>query len=597
MRLTFLLLLMLVVTAFTQTDLIINVDGRNTTSLNGDWRYIPDLYESGYYDYRYKESPNGFFQDAEPQKKSDRIEYSFDHADQLNVPGDWNSQKDNLFFYESTIWYRKLFDYNKKPETRLFVYFGAANYEAIVYLNGEKLGKHIGGFTPFNFEITDHVKPKDNSLIIKVDNKRYRKAVPTVNTDWWNYGGLTRRVMLIETPLTFIQDYHIQLAKGSQDRIEGWVKVNGQAASQQITVEIPKAGIKETVNTNASGKADVSFKADLELWSPENPTLYNVTISSETDQVTDRIGFRTIETRGTELLLNGEPIFLRGICQHEVKALSGGRAYSRENAEIIMNWVKQLNGNFMRLAHYPHNEYMARVADEKGILLWEEIPVYWTILWENEATYENAENQLTELISRDRNRASVILWSMANETPLSEPRLTFLTNLATHTRSLDNTRLITAAMERHYKKDGKTLLIDDPFGKVVDVLGCNEYIGWYDGLPEKCTRVEWESAYNKPLIMSEFGGGALYGYHGDKLTRWSEEFQADIYTQQIKMLEDIPFLRGTTPWILTDFRSPRRVLADIQDYYNRKGLISEKGLKKQAYFVLQKWYKELAEKE
>ncbi len=183
---------------------------------------------------------------------------------------------------------------------------------------------------------------------------------------------------------------------------------------------------------------------------------------------------------------------------------------------------------------------------------------------------------------------------MANETPLSEPRLEFLTSLAERTRELDPTRLVTAAMENHYIDDN-TVMIDDPFGEVVDVLGCNEYIGWYDGLPEKAERITWETTYDKPLVISEFGGGALYGYHADALTRWSEEFQESIYQHQINMLEKIPFLAGTTPWILMDFLSPRRPLPEIQDYWNRKGLISDQGQKKKAFDVMKIFYQRIEE--
>src|SRR6185369_2572028 len=182
----------------------------------------------------------------------------------------------------------------------VFVYFGAANYFADVYLNGEKLGQHEGGFTPFNFEITNLLRDSGNFLVVKVDNKRRRDAVPTLMTDWWDYGGLTRDVKLIETPATFVQDYFIQLQKGSRDRIAGWVKLNGARLKQKITVRIPEAGIAKSFTTDASGTALVDFEAaNLTLWSPENPKLYDVIIEAETDQVRDHIGFRSIETRGT----------------------------------------------------------------------------------------------------------------------------------------------------------------------------------------------------------------------------------------------------------------------------------------------------------
>jgi beta-glucuronidase len=575
-----------------QVALITNTDGRKTVSLDGPWQTIVDPYESGYYDYRYQPNPNGYFKNAKPRSKSDLIEYDFDSSNTLKVPGDWNTQSDQLFFYEGSVWYKKSFDYQRRPDTRVFVYFGAANYFADVYLNGEKLGQHEGGFTPFNFEITNLLRDRGNFLVVKVDNKRRRDAVPTLMTDWWNYGGLTRDVKLIETPATFVQDYFIQLQKGSRDRVVGWVKLNGAKLNQKITVGIPEAGIAKTFTTDASGTAAVNFAARLTLWSPENPKLYDVTMAAETDRVRDQIGFRSIETRGTEILLNGRPIFLRGVCIHEEAPLRGGRAYSREDAQTLLSWAKELGANFVRLAHYPHNENMVREADRLGIMVWSEIPVYWTILWENPATLDNARSQLSEMIARDKNRAAVVIWSMANETPLSDARLSFLRNLVTHARSLDPTRLISAAMERHYV-NATTQMIDDPLGEFLDVLGCNEYVGWYDGLPDKADRLEWRTKYEKPLIMSEFGGDALFGKHGEVLARWTEEYQENLYRHQIAMLKRIPFLRGTAPWILMDFRSPRRPLPNIQDYWNRKGLISNRGEKKKAFYVLQRYYSDL----
>ena len=574
-----------------QITLITNTDARKTTSLDGQWQTIIDPYESGYYDYRYQPGKNGYFKNAKPKNSNDLVEYDFDNSASLRVPGDWNTQTDQLFFYEGTVWYKKSFDYQRKPNTRLFVYFGAANYFTDVYLNGEKIGQHEGGFTPFNFEITPLVRDTGNFLIVKVDNKRRRDAVPTLMTDWWNYGGITREVKLIETPATFVNDYFIQLQKGSRNRVTGWVKLAGDKLSQRITVRIPEAGISKSFTTDANGSAAIDFTADLKLWSPENPKLYDVAIEAETDQVRDQIGFRSIETRGTDILLNGRPIFLRGVCIHEEAPMRGGRAYSREDARTLLGWAKDLGANFVRLAHYPHNEYMLREADRMGIMVWSEIPVYWTIQWENAATFANASNQLSEMIARDKNRAAVVIWSMANETPLSDARLTFLKNLVAHARTLDPTRLLSAAMERHYVNN-TTQMIDDPLGEFLDVLGCNEYVGWYDGPPEKADGLQWKSKYEKPLVMSEFGGDALAGRHGDASARWTEEYQESIYKHQIGMLKRIPFLRGTSPWILMDFRSPRRPLPGIQDYWNRKGLVSNKGEKKKAFYVLQRWYQE-----
>ncbi len=290
-------------------------------------------------------------------------------------------------------------------------------------------------------------------------------------------------------------------------------------------------------------------------------------------------------------MLNDQEIFLKGIAIHEENPLRGGRAHSREDAQLLLTWAKELGCNYVRLAHYPHNEHMVRLADQLGLLVWEEIPVYWTISWENEETYHNAETQLNEVIRRDYNRASVILWSMANETPTGELRNIFLTKLANLARQMDPTRLISAALEQSNVGGNSDIrTIDDPFANVVDVLSINQHIGWYDGLPDKCRQITWDISLKKPVLISEFGAGAKYGLHGDSLSRWSEEYQAYLYTETLQMISKINQLQGLSPWLLVDFRSPRRVLPGIQDGWNRKGLISESGQKKKAFFVLKNFY-------
>lgn len=587
---------------FSQDNLIANVYNRNSTSLNGDWQYIVDPYENGYYNYRYEpfdqqESPwaSAFFLNSKPKKTSDLIEYDFDKMETLKVPGDWNSQKPELLYYEGTLWYKKSFDYKlKQRSNRVYLYFEASNYKTEVYLNGKKLGTHIGGFTPFNFEITDIVKDKNNFLVVKVDNKRLKEGIPTLNTDWWNYGGLTRDVKLIETSQNFIQDYFIQLNPKDDKIIKGYVTLNGNNVSQKnVFINIPELDLKKELITNANGYVAFEIQSNkIQYWSIENPFIYNVKIQTEEDEVLDQIGFRSIKTKGSQILLNNKPIYLKGISIHEESPLRDGRGYSQEDAEQLLKWAQELGCNYIRLAHYPHNEHMVRLADKKGLLVWEENPVYWTIDWNNVSTYANAENQLSELIERDKNRASVIIWSMANETPNIESRNTFLKKLANYTKAKDNTRLISAALEqKDYQGNPLIRTIDDPFADVVDILSFNQYIGWYDGLPEKCEKITWKIEQNKPVLISEFGAGAKQGFFGDKTIRWTEDFQENLYIKTLEMINKVDQLQGFSPWLLVDFRSPRRVLPDIQNGWNRKGLISDDGKKKKAFFILQKYYK------
>ena len=579
-----------------ESELIQNTASRHGLSLNGRWRAIVDPYESGYFDYRYKpQSDGGFGANKKPKSKSDLIEYDFDTADRLQVPGDWNTQRPELMFYEGTVWYKREFDCPTPAGHRIFVWFGAANYRAMVFVNGVRWASTRAASRPSSSKSPTDVHDKGNVIVVKVDDQRRQEFIPTVMTDWWNYGGLTRSVRIIDVPGTFVQDYSIQLEKGSQTHRRRMGPPQRRRPMQNVTVRIPEAGIAQTFTPDANGLARVAFDAQLDLWSPERPKLYAVTIESGGDRVPDRIGFRSIEAKGRSLLLNGKPVFLRGVSIHAEAPFHAGRVYSEADARTLLQWAKDVHCNFVRLPHYPHDEVMTRLADEMGLLVWSEIPVYWTISWENAETLRSAEQQLTEMISRDKNRASVILWSVANETPRGDARLKFLTTLVERARSLDGTRLITAALETHYA-DPRTIVVEDPLGKFLDVVSCNEYVGWYDGLPDKIDTITWQTPYEKPFILSEFGADAQADRHGDDLTRFTEEYQANVYRRQVAMFRRIPFLNGTIAWVLVDFRSPRRPLAGIQDFYNRKGLFSDRGERKSAFFILRDYYKSMESK-
>ena len=593
--LTTTLFLMVVLTLqATEVPQIANILGRQTTSLNGTWNYIVDVQEEGYYDYRMTPMRNGFFINAKPRHPEDLIEYDFDKAETMQIPGDWNTQDQRLFFYEGTIWLKRSFEFHPEAGRRTLLYFGAVNYDAHVYVNGQKAGHHQGGFTPFNYDVTDFLKDGENQVIVKVDNKRHPEDVPTQIFDWWNYGGITRDVLLVSVAPTYVENYKLQLdntpaAKKGQRQISFCAKLNKAEAGQSIILRIPELKINKQVTTTADGIASLTLNAKPQLWSPESPKLYKVEIQLGDETLSDEIGFRTIETRGKQILLNGEPIFLKGISIHEEKPNGGGRANSTEDAHTLLSWAKELGCNYVRLAHYPHNEYAVREAERMGILVWSEIPVYWTIAWSNPDTYANAKRQLSDMIARDQNRANVIIWSIANETPHSGKRDAFLGKLAKHARELDPTRLISMAMEVTGASNYHNILHDN-MSDLVDVVSFNQYIGWYRDVND-ASKMTWEIPYDKPVIISEFGGGAKYGLHGPKNQRWTEEFQENLYRENCAMLDKIDGLAGTTPWILKDFRSPRRVLTGIQDYYNRKGVFSDKGEKKLAFYVLRDWYK------
>ncbi|HEX2584226.1 MAG TPA: glycoside hydrolase family 2 TIM barrel-domain containing protein, partial [Steroidobacteraceae bacterium] len=468
-------------------------------SLDGKWDIIVDPYENGFYNYRYQESTTGYFRNAKPATPEDLIEYDFARSPKLNIPGDWNTQDDKLFWYEGTIWYHRDIELSVDSQYKYVLYFGAVNYKAIAYVNGKKVGTHEGGFTPFQFDISGLIKDGTNSIVIKVDNRRERDQVPTVNTDWWNYGGVTRSVRILTLLKNHIDDYQVRLADNKNNEIAGYVHVvhDGDDTAQQVSLRIPALNINKKLQVGKDGVARFSTAAKPSLWSPEHPNLYAVELEYGEDKFHDDIGFRNIEVRGEDILLNGKSIFFKGISIHEESPLHPGRAWSDEDAEQLLSWAKDLGCNFVRLAHYPHNEAMLRAADRMGLMVWSEIPVYWTVLFDNATVYDKAELQLREMIARDKNRASVMLWSVANETPKSTERLEFLTKLIKTARSLDNSRLITAALDTQSDDHGAKV-IDDPLASQVDVIGINTYCGWYAGKPDTCASLKWISRYHKP---------------------------------------------------------------------------------------------------
>jgi len=575
--------------AQSNSTVLADEDHRQSVSLNGDWHFIIDPYATGLYTFHHELRKDGFYLNGAAEPGSDHlVEYDFAKSPTLKVPGDWNTQSPQLFYYEGLVWYQRYFDFQPRPQHRTFLHIGAANYKALIWINGQHVCDHEGGFTAFDCEATRQLHAGKNFIVFAVDSTRQADGVPTAATDWFNYGGITRDVALVDVTESFIDDYDLHLNHERTTAV-GWVHVQDASPGATITVAIPEANLSVTAQLDSSGKGLIRIPATgLQLWSPESPKLYRILLSSGDDHLEDEVGFRTVETDGPNILLNGKPVFLRGIAMHAEAPYRGGRVNNDKDVETLLGWAKELGCNYVRLAHYPHDQRMTRATDRLGIMVWSEIPVYWAEHFGDPAVLNKALQQLSEEIRRDRDKASVVLWSIANETPNTPDRTQFLTTLASNVRALDSSRLVTAALL--VRTEGHDKYIDDPLGGALDVIGANEYIGWYEQRPENADTTVWHIAYNKPVIISEFGADAKAGLHGAETERWTEEYQANVFRHQIGMLNRIPQLRGMSPWILMDFRSPRRLLPGVQDGYNLKGLISDQGEKKQAFFILQRAY-------
>jgi len=366
----------------------------------------------------------------------------------------------------------------------------------------------------------------------------------------------------------------------------GGVEIDGD---QSLTASVTLRDLDFTADFESDGSIKLDDTAYLERWHPGKPVLHRVRFTCGDDVIDDDIGFRTVEVDCNRILVNGEPTWLKGIALHGEGPTGGKRAHGAADAKALIGWAQQLGANFVRLAHYQHDEHIVREADRVGLLSWSELPVYWGIAFDDDAVLSNALSQADELVRRDRSRASTILWSVANETLPGDARTAFLTTLADHAKTLDPTRLTTAALLTLPSNDPE-VHVTDPLGAVIDVIAINQYLGWYYGDRQDIPSITFSTDFGKPIIFSELGAGAKAGHHGGEDEIWTEELQAAVYRAQIAMIERQPDCVGMSPWILKDFRTPLRVLPGIQDGYNRKGLFSEEGVPKLAAEVLTDFY-------
>ena len=568
--------------------------------LSGPWTYSKDFYRTSLTDINgwVAKSRMQRFRDVDVAAEEAKtgpsfFEFDLDRGPAMEQPGAWNSAVPELRWYDGLIWFQRRFDAAIQTGRRSFLRFEAVNYRAMVYLNGKAIAQHEGGFTPFVVEVTDTLRAQGNRLVVGVDSKHDAQSIPGEITDWDLYGGITRPVKLIQAPATFIDDATLRLT--DTGRLVGSLQLNGpQAGSQPVSLRIAALNLTLQARTDAYGEArfDVAAPASLQRWSPESPTLYDVDFEASGDRVRDRIGFRTIAVRGSDILLNGKPVFLKGISVHEEEiGPNPARRLDEAAARRLLGEVKNgLHGNYVRLSHYPHNETMLRAADELGLLVWSEIPVYWTVDWDNPAVLDKARRMQAETIYRDRNRAAVVLWSIGNETPVADNRTRFHAALAETVRALDSSRLVSAALL--VERKGDVIHLADPLLSQLDVIAVNTYAGWYgDDTLEGVARLHWDVPATKPLLFSEFGADAQAGFRDPTLRRkFSEDYQADYYRATLAMAAQVPTLRGLSPWVLKDFRSPRREHPVFQKGWNRKGLISETGQRKLAFDVLANHY-------
>ena len=387
------------------------------------------------------------------------IEYNFETASKIQIPGAWNALDERLFFYRGPVWLYKKFNYSPKKEALTHLYIEGSNFTTKIFLNGSIVGEFEGGYVPFNFNISKYLKEGENILLVQTDNTLNESSVPTQKTDWWPWGGIVGDVYVVETPKQFIQNAYLQLNPDDFSEALFKLEMNDESSGHKIKLEIPELQFKAEYKTNSFGAISENIKINPQLWSPLSPKLYEVTISSNAETISDKIGFRSIKTKGQKIYLNNREIQFKGIAMHSEPIGIPGPAFSKAHFQKLLLTAKDLNINFIRAAHYPYTRHLAKVADQLGLMLWEEVPVYWNIDWDNSNTFNIAKNQITRLVQRDQNRASVVVWSVANETPLSSSRMKFLNGLLAEIELNDSSRLSTAALLSGSEEQFRSLVL------------------------------------------------------------------------------------------------------------------------------------------
>lgn len=543
-----------------EANTLVVMGDRPSTSLAGDWRFTLDLFDEGLRQKWFT------LEQAPPGEWTHPRDYDPYAGPTLRVPSNWSMQKPEWLHFEGGGWYTRIIEHVPDPQQPVTVLrIGAANYQSRVFLNGQFLGTHLGGSTPFCVDLSPLIQAGPNRLQIQVDNRRELERVPMRHFDWFNHGGIYREVDLLRLPAVHIRSTQVDWspAQGLRVRIHLSEPVDTQAHCH-----IEALGIHLVVPIQG-GEGEVSVACTPRLWCPEDPHLYSVQFECGHDRLQDRIGLRHIAVEGTQILLNGKALFLRGICVHE-DDLHLGKVSTEADVRRRFEDARAMGCNFLRLSHYPHHEHVARIADEVGMLLWEEIPVYWAIDFGNPSTLADARNQLHELILRDHNRASVIFWGVGNENEDSDARLAFMRTLAQSAKAWDPSRLISAAClinREHFR-------IEDRLTQYLDVIGINEYFGWYEPGFDGLQRLLDNSSPDRPVLITETGADAKAGHHGRDDELFTEECQARILGEQVRISAAKAFICGIAPWLLYDFRSERRHTL-FNGGFNRKGVIAE----------------------
>jgi beta-glucuronidase len=578
-------------------------DIRNKLDLSGIWDFQADPEELG---------------------ERDGWQHGLDHPRPMAVPGSWNEQYEDLFNYLGLGWYvTRTYIPSSWKGQRVFLRVGSACYCGTVYVNGIQVGSHEGGHLPFAFDVTEQVKwAAENGIAIRVENQLKPTRVPAGNIssplgsfasfprttyDFFPFAGIHRPVVLFTVPQTYIQDVTVVTGiEGADGSVRVTVRLN-EPVSGAGTATLGGSG--ETLQARLyfiAGKAEASLQVpNARLWSDADPYLYDLDIQTAEDHYTLKVGIRTIGVEGGQILLNGRPVKMNGFGRHE-DFIASGKGLNLPLIVKDYQLMRWTGANSYRTSHYPYSEEEMQMADREGFLIIDEIPAV-SLQFEND---ENAAirlrmclQQIDELVARDQNHPSVVMWCVANEPMPATLNFTassaksgdesvlrgkvFLDTLLQRARELDPTRLVTLVTVMGGPQE---------WMQNCDVVCMNRYWGWYalgGELEKAMPALEQEldavwALWHKPIIMTEFGADTMAGMHGHPEVMWTEEYQASYIRGHLEVAARKDFVAGMQVWNFADFAAVQSIMR--VGGLNMKGVFTRTRQPKMAAHVLREFW-------
>ncbi len=559
---------------------------RQTQSLNGAWKLLTDPKDIG---------------------ESEGWSSSLPEGKTVSVPSVWNMER-GLLTYEGVVWYEKSF-YSEGGTLRFC--FGAVMTEGKVWLDGKYLGSHYGGFCQFEL-IAPDVEAGMHTLIVRVDNSFNAQSIPQAFVDWYHYGGITRGVSVetLKGICVLSQRMEYTLSEGldrAACRVVAELYNEGKRLkSASVNVEIDgKTVCSDTVAVRGRRTAEVvlgEFELeDIRLWDIGKPELYTISVTTDTDDLIDRVGFRKVEVKDGKVLLNGRSIEFRGVNRHEEHP-EFGFAFPPSLMRRDLELALEMGCNAIRGSHYPNSKEFVDLLDEMGVMFWSEIPI-WGCGFSDEALADKVVvarglEMHREMLKYYYNHPCIVMWGMHNEIHLYHEAAYKMSELYYgFLKENGGNRLVVYAC--NYPKEDICL-------EFCDLACLNMYFGWYYGyeddawekfIEEFSARLDLLGMGDKPMVMSEFGCAAMAGYHDDDSILWSEENQAKQLSHCVRLFHEHPKVSGSFIWQFCDIRTSRQTGLNRARGFNNKGIVNEYRKPKLAYYAVKQEYCAFAKEE